>query len=341
MKKKRFSIIVINFYHISTTMSICCQRGTNSINKPILILPNIKETDKKSVEINETRFIIEFGDIFSYPKNYVPVIPFYFDGMLFSKFSSMVNQNVMDGIINGIVNGSENYTITHSQSKHSHLVKTELERMPFIILYNYTKSQRLETELDEIFELCPLEHNIVFPILGINNGISFYNSAVTLFYSIIECLKNEQSKIHKCEEVHIVTLYNNDQDNSSVRAVKHLFNLINIYNKVHINETCTICTVSNIEIILNCGHYCMCTRCFIDIQQHQNTCPFCRTPITYGYPCCSVSETNYKCQEDHEIKKKICIPCGHVINICDGCTTSLNNKCPICSDAILSCIIYY
>lgn len=310
-----------------------------------LILPSVNETDYAEVVIANRQLFVKFGDIFTPDgDNWIPVIPYFGGGALLNEICNRSKKDFTMEVIN-------KYQI----------VETGLPNIPRVIMYSYDKDKtRLDDEFEEIAKICPEGATLIFPTIGVNNGMSYHTSAFNLFYSIVYCLENETSNFHKLSRIGIVTLFNANQDNSGVRTVRHIFNLINIYNGSKTNKICAICAVAKIDTILSCGHCILCARCCKDCQRITNKCPICRQDIKYAYPCVNVSDQkDFECccnfqlmvdrensalHEGKELKvKKICIPCGHYNVACPQCDSILKTelKCPMCHEEVIEYLNYY
>lgn len=294
-----------------------------------LILPEAKEDDTACVTINGIDFQVKFGSIYDVenPK-WIPVVPNFYGGIVMEKLIELTGKQITD------------------HSTKYQLYETNLERMPYVILYIYEKTHRLELEIEEIAKLCPEGSILVFPTIGINNGLSFHDSAFNLFYSIISCLEDCSDNIKKLSKIIITTIFDNNQENCSTRAIRHLFNLVNVYKKTATNKICAICASNKVDTILDCGHYAMCSRCVIDMRASGNTCPLCKKIVRKIYPCyTTIDECKFKCCDEHADEKemKICVPCGHYNVACQECGGIIQEvrKCPKCDEDIQAYINYY
>lgn len=294
-----------------------------------LMLPPAKITDSASVKIGGVEIIIKFGNIFEAEcANWIPVIPNFYGGVL---------KGELEGRCGKELNIDAKYFS----------VDTGLPEIPQALLYIYdTMTQRLEEEFEELAKMCPDGSTLVFPTFGINNGMSFHESAFNIFYGMISCLETENSPMRKLSKIVIMTLYNEDQDNGGTRTIKHLFNLVNVYNGIMTNKTCAICASAKVDTIISCGHYILCSRCLIDIDTFGRKCPMCRKDIQYDYPCyITFDSQEYKCCMEHHSEKehKICIPCGHFNVACGDCGKHIDDTkiCPICNEEIFAYIPFF
>ncbi len=213
--------------------------------------------------------------------------------------------------------------------------------MQYALLYVYDKTQhRLEDDFEQLAKLCPDRSTLVFPTIGVNNGINFHKSAFNLFYSIVSCLETETSELRRMSKIIVMTLFDANQDYGGTRAIRHLFNLINVRNGIANNKTCAICVSSKVDTILDCGHYIMCSRCLVDIVKIGNCCPICKKQIQHAFPCYSVSEIQ-SCSHTSDKEKILCIPCCHLLESCDACKRNITDKCPICNEDIVALLPFF
>lgn len=290
-----------------------------------LMLPNASPNDSKMLKFGNVEFVVKFGNIFT-PEfdKWIPVIPYFTGGILLDKLASMC----------------DNYPITTEKYL---LFSTGLSNIPMVILYSYDKNeQHFEIDFEEISKLCPDGSTLVFPTLGVNNGLTFHKSAYNIFTGIISCFKDENSAFHKLARVMIVTIYNQNQDDNSVRTIKHLFNLFNLYNETTNGKICCVCYFEKTDSILECGHFITCTKCSENIIHNNILCPVCRAQIKKFYPCHAIiDQKDYKCCDTSTPEKKqnkICTPCGHYKTVCNECEHTINEteKCPVCNELIFA-----
>jgi hypothetical protein len=311
---------------------VCAKRANGKTGN--LVLPVAVETDQKEVVVNGIPVIAKFGDIFHVENDKcIPVIPNFWGGVLRSKLIQL--------------SGREYDEITEKYQ----LVDTGIAEMPHAIMYIYdTVTHRLDDEFEEIAKLCPEGSTLIFPTIGVNNGIHYHTSAFNMFHSIISCLENEESSLRKLTKIVIMTIFNSDQDNNGVRTIRHIFNQMNIYNGTRTNKMCAICASVKVDTILSCGHFIVCSRCCVDIKHLGNVCPICKTTITETYPCCTVTDaTDFACcsseekQEEKHKVKKICIPCCHINVACQECDKHIEEhmQCPVCKEEMVAYIPFF
>lgn len=311
------------------TTHICIEREHGLANGQLL-LPPANPTDSVSMTINSVEFQVKFGNLFDAESpNWIPVIP-----------------NFHGGILREALAGKTRMMYTDYTTK-CQLVDTGIPTMPHAILYIYDRSShRLESDIEELASLCPEGSTLVFPTIGVNNGMSFHESAFNMFYSVVSCLEGGSPNISKLSKIIIMTLFNANQDNGGTRTIRHLFNLVNVYNKTSTNKVCAICASNKVDTILSCGHYIMCSRCVIDIRNIGNVCPICKQPLQFAYPCYTTEDAHdHACCQEHTTEKemKICIPCGHFNVACHACGDHIEStkKCPVCEMDIFAYLPYY
>lgn len=314
---------------MATHTHVCTARANGAANGQLL-LPNANPDDSVSMTINSVEFQVKFGNLFDAESpNWIPVIPNFSGGILREELSRRTGLTYTD-------------YVTKCQ-----LVETGLATMPHAILYVYDKtSHRLESEFEELAGLCPEGSILVFPTIGVNNGLSFHKSAFNMFYSFVSCLEDETPNMSKLSKIIIMTLFNADQDNGGTRTIRHLFNLVNVYNKTSTNKMCAICASNKVETILSCGHYIMCSRCVIDIRNIGNICPICKKPLRFAYPCYTTEDAHeHMCCQEHANEKemKICVPCGHFNVACHDCGQQIETtkKCLACGLDVFAYLPYY
>lgn len=309
--------------------NICLKRENGSASGKLL-LPDAHETDTANVSINGTSIQIRFGNIFNVvcsTPNHIPVIPNFGGGMLRGELERRTGKTFDD------------YELKIQY------VDTGIPIMPHAILYVYdTNTHRLEDELEEIASVCPDGSTLVFPTIGVNNGMSCHQSAFNMFYSMVSCLEDTNSHLHKLSGIIVTTLFG-QQESAGTRTIRHMFNLVNVYNKTTTNKVCAICATAKVDTILECGHHVMCSRCVIDMKQHESRCPICRVQIRCAYPCYTAEDSHDHvcCQQDVQKEMKICVPCGHYGFACVDCGREIetHKKCPICDEDVFAYIPYF
>jgi hypothetical protein len=318
--------LIKNLHKMAT--QICHERSHTGHCQ--LLLPNATPTDTVSLNIGGITFQVQFGNIFdAETPNWIPIIPNFLGGQLLSELSRRTNIEHFDN------------------SLKYQLVETGIPEIPRAILYIYDRyTHRLESEFEEIANMCPDGSILVFPTIGVNNGMSFHKSAFDMFHSITSCLETEESNLRRMSKIIIMTIFDSNQDNGGTRTIRHLLNMVNVYNKTSANKTCAICMSSRVDTILSCGHYIMCSRCVIDIHGIGNICPICKVHIHNAYPCYTTEDAcGFKCCQgySHEKEKKICVPCGHFNIACNGCSVRIETekKCPVCNMDVYAYVPYF
>lgn len=292
-----------------------------------LILPPLTKGESKEITIADVNIVVTTGDdLFEYKGNTNLVIPYFEDGMLFTKMKE----------INKIPEG---------HNIDSLLTQENVVRFPSyvtginqFILYRYDKTMNhWEQDLEKIATLCQDGSILVLPTLGVRNGVSFFDSASRIFYGILACFSNENSPMKKFSKIIVTTKFSENQNQSGVRTIKHLFNLLTIYQKTKDEPECVVCCDMKRSVILNCGHRILCARCTLDIRrQNSGLCPLCKTQITRVYPCYTVTDViNTPCCGKPK-SGTICVPCGHYNATCHDCDKKVEetHNCPICHEYV-------
>lgn len=302
--------------------------GIPGVSEGTLILPSVNEDQSETLEIHGVKIIVMIKDIFSIRGHSVIVIPNYRDGILYNMMRDL-NVDVSGNMISNIIE----------------TIPSRCEGIINFILYNYDREkERLDDEFEEIGKVCPPGSDLVLPTFGTRNGVSFFKVASRIFYGLLSCLNNERSSLRNLGSIIITTKFDPNQDASSMRVIKHLFNLIAIHEKTQNEPECLMCCDMKRDVILNCGHRIACARCILDIKKVHNVCPLCHIPITKMYPCYTVTDmSQHVCGEGHIKAGKIFVPCGHYNASCLDCESIAltDGKCPICQENIMTSIRLY
>lgn len=293
-----------------------------------LILPPVTEDHVETLEIHGVKIVVMIKDIFSIRGQSVIVIPAYRDGVLY---------NIMEHL-NGDTPGE---FISPAIMR----IPSHCEGILNFILYNYDRNQeRLDDEFEEIAKVCPPGSDLILPTFGTLNNIPFFKVASRIFYGLLTCLNKSDSFLHRLNRVIITTKFDPNQDNSSVRVIKHLFNLMAIHEKTTNEPECVVCCDMKRDVILNCGHRIACARCLLDIKRINNKCPFCDALIVKMYPCYTITDASqHVCGEGHVKAGKIFVPCGHYNATCLECDAKdvTSGKCPVCHENIMTSLHLY
>jgi hypothetical protein len=302
------------------------------VTERTLILPDVNANSSETVSINGVGITVMFSDIFTLQG--VVVIPYFWDGLL---FGLMREKNIPPEGTAPIEYPPYTDSIVE--------IPSYLDGIGKFILYHYNNTNhRLESDFETIGSKCTAGNTLIIPTFGARNGVSFFNVASRIFYSLVSCLTMDTSELRKLSAIIIATPFDQSQDSSSTRVIKHLFNLITIYEKTVNEPQCIICRDMKRNVILSCGHRIACARCMLDIGQHHSRCPLCNAPITSIYPCYTVADmTDTPCGEGHTKAQKIFVPCGHYNVCCLACESQhlSAQKCPICNEEIVASIKLY
>ena len=186
------------------------------------------------------------------------------------------------------------------------------------VLYKYDRTMH---KLDEDFSLMaanlPEGSILAFPAIGVNNGISYYQSAYRMFYSVVSCLMLEGNPMRKLSGVVFMSPFADDRIGSNcssgcgcgdststsastgVRTVQHLLNVIKAHRASEGEDFCRQCNVMKQDAVLPCGHR-ICQRCATDIvlKTNASTCPVCGKWFIKFYPCYrAIDCTSFQCCE--------------------------------------------
>lgn len=300
----------------------------------MLILPDITADSTESLTIHGVKLTVVLRDIFEIKNQSIVVIPYFADGLLFNTLKQR----------NKPLEGTE---ITYPMSSIG-AIPSYINGIARFLLYRYDRTKhRLEEDFECLGQLCQLGDTLVLPTFGTRNQVSYYDVASRIFYGLISCLTVDTSSLRRLTEIIITTPFDNDQDSSSTRVIKHLFNLMTIYEKTVNEPECLICQDMKRSVIFNCGHRIACTRCVLDISKTHNVCPVCQTPITSAYPCYAVTDmSSQPCQcvsPDRPKLGHIFVPCGHYNATCSACEQQHleTRKCPICREVIMGSLNLY
>lgn len=277
---------------------------------------NISESSKVSVQINNKNFVnIYYGNILEVPINGINniiMIPNYRNGLLYKLFNEK----------NLACNASFQQVFeTDNEIDTCYLGKSELINIHHVIYFEYETLIDDPSKLFEnIFKFMDNKNiinnvNLFIPTFGVNNGIRYFNVSLTLFYGIKSHINDENSLIHKLNEINVVTPY----DGGKNKAIIYLMSLFTYYNTTLTEDDCMICLENKAIILLPCGHRILCFDCMKKIRNDNSICPLCRKDFVTYVECIKVNETNISCCDNSEKIKNICLPCCHSYSICTAC----------------------
>jgi len=209
-----------------------------------------------------------------------------------------------------------------------------LPRVPCAILFSY--EDRMVTQwhrfFEEAAELADDGAVLVVPTIGTNNRMTFFQSAICIFTAIRACLQREDSAMRRLREVRVVTPWAADALSQSTRTVQHLFNLMDLHGQ---ENTCLVCCVSKVEVLLPCGHRITCEQCALSIYETMPLCPLCRRRFEYSQiwrtPKLEDCSRRLCCEANGEKEKKVMVPCGCVKTCCASCAEPFPVRCPSCN----------
>lgn len=312
-----------------------CTIAENSI----MAIKNLPSSFCRSHKFDDTNtnFTITFGDIFNpvLPNDitqWIPCIPYYTDGVIY-KLWKMRNGGSVE--------------LTSDLNHHATKIISNIPNIPFAFLFRYDENVgKWDETFKSILDLIPPEIankvTLIVPTFGTNNGISFHDSAIGIFYGLKNALEQNELCLNS---VHVITPFNNDQNYTSCRTIKHLSNMFDIIESTEpsVKASCLVCMKNTANILLDCGHITMCEGCHAryyndsKIDESEKKCIMCKKIVS------NVVQTKYptivKCMCDHlENQSNICyIPCGHTGVMCLNCEDSTENtKCDLCDTIIES-----
>lgn len=284
-----------------------------------------------------TLLTVKYGDLFT-PEvhdNNVILIPNFYDGVLYNLYMRILRTN-------GI-------TFTYTLLNHGIVIGPGFGRVKTVLLVEYNLSTNVDPSdfYTNLFK-CLDEKNLLdgakiyVPTFGVKNNVSYYNSALSIFFGIKAHIIDETSLIHKTLGITVLTPYSPECEN---RAITHLFNMLR-YEKKKQNEDltgksddeCVICLMNKAYILLSCGHRIMCVSCF---KRNNNLCPICKAVISSHNECVTkIKVIDDCCGENKKKLKKINLPCGHYESCCDQCDQNSVGVCFTCKAPSKSVLMY-
>lgn len=212
------------------------------------------------------------------------------------------------------------------------------------VLYHYDRKQhKLDQDFTEIASMIPEGCVLAFPALGVNNGVTCYESAYRMFHSVLACLTLDDNPMRKMSGIFFLTPYWNK---TGLRTMQHLFNMIKVYRCTRDCEDCPMCAINKLDSILPCGHR-YCQRCAIDMmKQHGSLCAYCSKKFFNIYPCYKITDcSDFDCCALRRVEpdpstrikaKMVFTPCGHCSVYCTEClrdgVPDGAKICPVCQE---------
>lgn len=302
-------------------------------SKNIINLPDHKPDKKESIKMGGTKISIHFGDLFEptgIKKKWVPMIPYFYDGMLYRTFL--------------IKNKEQNKDYSHGNVEKGDpvVVPSYINGMKRAILFHYNHQTNYSDLFEKAGSILKKGDVLVIPMIGTNNSINYFQCACNIYYALKSLLQSDGeneslSNLCKLSEIKIITQYSENKYGSSVRAIGHLFNLFEAHKAGEQETKCLICYSNQVDTIFNCGHRICCRSC----SEHFMECPLCKKHIAKKYECYEIiDKTSFKCCCNYKNKADLIFsPCGHYKSGCDKCVdNSLSeNKCIICKQQIMMC----
>ena len=210
-----------------------------------------------------------------------------------------------------------------------------------MILYAYNNTNNvLDKDFEDMAELVGPGATLVIPMLGTNNGYSFFDSAEAIFKSIVSSLATPNSHMHALASIVAITPFNEDQRGTGVRTMNHIFNLMRAHRYTKDEADCPLCMALKPDVVASCGHR-FCTRCMYKFMATKPLCPICNELIHESYPCYkSVDCTDFVCCVARKQKEPFTfVPCGHKNALCSECANTMGRlfyedgkPCPVCKE---------
>lgn len=332
-------------YHKLTIFELIMSAYTRQSKNSAVILPVLSEHDTSEMICDKTKIVAKFGNIFDSSNdnaNTIICIPNITDGVLYRLAWSM----------NGRLIASK----TDEAPYASLAVDCNIPNVDSIVLFNYSHTVEKWSDTFEsigsVLKLSTTKPNIlVVPTFGVNNGISFYDSALGIFMGLRSALSTSQ-KLSQLDEIHVVTLYSRNMNDSSCRTIGHLRSMMNLYTKYDKNGAieCMICTTEHANILYNCGHMVVCQSCDKQlVSVYGYNCMCCQANVIERFKCAPIVEINQLCCSkslvDKDKKKRLTyVPCGHSQLLCNDCeidVKSWESKCPECDSIVEKALRVY
>jgi hypothetical protein len=295
---------------------------------------------------NKTKLKIYFGDLFQPDITIeektcvIPCIVNIADGVLYN-----IWKNKNNGTVGDVLN-----TNTWACKVSGNVSINDFIDITNAILFKYptniTKWDEVFNHIAELIDpVTATDTILMIPTFGTNNGISYHDSALGIFTGLRFCLENN-SVLCKLKEIHIVTPFNQDQNNSSCRTICHMFNMIDIMSSYDVSTgegtLCSLCAINICDTVLPCGHHILCKICELKIApNHGKTkkCLLCKKSYQHVYNCLPPSEVEvcHPCCAQYSIETKsqlTYIPCGHTSVMCNTCENATIKVCKICNTDI-------
>jgi hypothetical protein len=279
--------------------------------------------------------------------------------------------NSPDGALNTIwlrLNGEKGDV--QKEIEYTQRVASNIPSIKNAIYFSYprevTQWNEVFHNVAEIIEDNELENTILFvPTFGTNNRISYHDAGLGIYSGLTCAIEEPDSKLAKLKEVRIVTPYADDQETSSCRTLRHIFNMVEFHNNNNTESgkgiMCMVCMSNPCNTVLPCGHM-LCIFCErklkTELAYGDPKCMFCKqvydqcfncvTPSKVAFECCKPPDEEMPPQDDHgEQADQVdhtgsafpktditYIPCGHTGVRCVNCENDSVTVCAICSTVI-------
>lgn len=318
-----------------------------------LLLPDPLPTDADAVYVCGVRISVRFGDVLTPdegvdPARWVPVVPHFAGGRVYTSWLLQGGESV--GSLALAPNVALAPTTTPSGVRRG-------------ILYRYDRARRdWDSDLEAAARGLLTGDVLALPPLGVNNGLSFFESAYRMLYSVLGCLGVGGSALCRLAGVSFRCPFDGERG-LGARTVQHLLNLLRVWRATKDEPLCTVCCLFREDTLLPCGHR-FCARCVMRIADAADRglvtsadadddtrprCPRCRAAFASHAPCYRIvarpdfycceacgakdgyAEGDYAPHTSSEAPPKepwIFVPCGHHSSLCSKCHAAALSSSP-------------
>eukprot|EP00906_Rhabdomonas_costata_P037364 RCo052574 len=198
------------------------------------------------------------------------------------------------------------------------LVRTVIPGIPVALLFSYADKDM--QKWGRIFEDAAIYGRqgksdiLACPPIGTNNMVTFWQSALAIFFGLRSVLMDEVNPAHVFSEIRVLTIFQARNVMSSSRVILHLQHMMDINER---ENFCLVCLNRKIDTLLHCGHRIMCNQCATQVARTTPLCPVCRHPfnerkmvLAVKVVDCSVDPEFKCCEVNGDKLRKINVPCG-------------------------------